>query len=86
MKKAVALEYRKDLPAPIIVSKGAGELANRILQIARENGVTILEEGSLAERLYAFDPGSIIPEDLYAVVAEVYAFLISVEEAHKWQV
>ena len=83
MKKAVALEYREDLPAPIIVAKGAGALAERIRQIAEENGVTILERGSLAERLYAFDPGSIIPEDLYAVVAEVYAFLISVDEAQK---
>jgi flagellar biosynthesis protein len=83
MEKAVALEYRNDLPAPIIVAKGSGALANRILRIAEENDVTILERGSLADRLYAFDPGSVIPEDLYAVVAEVYAFLISLDEAQK---
>jgi flagellar biosynthesis protein len=83
MEKAVALEYRDDLPAPIIVAKGRGVLAERILRIAEENGVTILEKGSLADRLYAFDPGNVIPEDLYAVVAEVYAFLISIDEAQK---
>lgn len=83
MEKAVALEYREDLPAPIIVAKGSGLLAERILRVAEENGVTILERGSLADRLYAFDPGSVIPEDLYAIVAEVYAFLISLDEAQK---
>lgn len=78
MPKAIALDYRPDLPAPLIVAKGSGALAQRIIRIARENGVTIVKRGSVAERLYLFDPGSVIPEDLYAVVAEVYAFLIKV--------
>ncbi len=81
MRKAVALDYNPGQEAPVIVAKGRGELAERIVRIAEENGVTIVNRGSVAERLYLFDPGTLIPEDLYEVIAQLYAYLINVDEA-----
>jgi flagellar biosynthesis protein len=75
MKKAVALSYNENLPAPMIVAGGRGELAEKIEQIARENGIHIEKDGSLAESLIELEVGSLIPEWLYEVVAELLAYI-----------
>ncbi len=74
MKKAAAITYRPDLPAPFVVAKGRGALAERIVDIARTNGITIVEDAPLADRLIEIDAGDFIPEELYAVIAEVLVF------------
>lgn len=75
-KRAIALQYdaqRQD--APTIVAKGAGHLADRILAIARENGVHVHEDPDLVGLLAKLDLNSQIPESLYKAVAEVLAFV-----------
>jgi flagellar biosynthesis protein len=74
MKKAVALKYMPELPAPFILAKGKGDLAERILSLARQHGIEIVEDSHLAGRLIEIDAGDFIPEDLYAVIAEVLVF------------
>ncbi len=74
MKKAVAITYNHDLPAPFVVARGRGRLAERIVEIARRHDVGIVIDGELAERLIEIDAGDFIPEDLYAVIAEVLVF------------
>ena len=74
MKKAAAITYRRDLPAPFVVAKGRGALAERIVDIARIHGITIVEDEPLADRLIEIDAGDFIPEELYAVIAEVLVF------------
>ncbi len=75
-KKAVALRYDpKQDPAPRVVAKGQGQIAEKILQIAREHGVHIHEDPDLVELLAALDLGQLIPEELYAALAEILAFI-----------
>ena len=51
---AVALKYDPDtMPAPVVVAKGAGVIAQRIRRLALENGIPIVERKPLAQALYA---------------------------------
>ena len=73
---AVALKYKDDMPAPIVVAKGKDMIAARIKEIAREHDVTIVENRPLAQSLYkTTDIGDIIPPELYQAVAEVLAYV-----------
>ncbi|MFN3870204.1 MAG: EscU/YscU/HrcU family type III secretion system export apparatus switch protein, partial [Aquificaceae bacterium] len=47
-KKAIALRYDKEKdPAPIVVAKGIGELAEKIIETAKKHGVPIVEDKAL---------------------------------------
>jgi len=74
---AVALRYeRNETAAPIIVAKGTDFMAQRIREIARENGIPVLERKALARALYAStEVGSEIPRELFKAVAEVLAYV-----------
>lgn len=74
---AVALRYdAKKMAAPVVVAKGAGLLAQRIKDIARQYRVPIVENVQLARGLYAgAEIGGIIPPEFYQAVAEVLAFV-----------
>jgi flagellar biosynthetic protein FlhB len=73
---AVALEYRPEMPAPLVVAKGVNALAEQIKQVARWHEIPIAENAPLAQALYrSVDVGQMIPAKLYAAVAEILAFL-----------
>jgi len=74
---AVALQYNPLLaPAPIVVAMGADNMAQKIKEIARENGVPIRENKPLARALYKdADIGQMIPEALFQAVATMLAQL-----------
>jgi len=73
MKKAVALKYDY-LAAPVVTAKGSGLLAEKIMSIAEENGVTLHQSPELVEMLSTLELGEEIPEALYLAVAEIIAF------------
>ncbi len=79
---AVALEYRRgEMAAPRVLAKGRGFLALRIREIARESGVPIVEQVSLARALYkTAEVGETIPGELFEAVAEVLAYLIRLKQ------
>lgn len=79
---AVALKYdREKMSAPVVVAKGAGYLALRIKEIAREADVPLFEDKPLARGLYrTAQIGEEIPEDLYVAVAEVLAYIYSLKK------
>jgi flagellar biosynthetic protein FlhB len=79
---AVALEYRREsMPAPKVIAKGRGFLAQRIKEIAREAGVPIVEQVALAQALYkTAEVGETIPADLFEAVAEMLAYLIRLKQ------
>jgi type III secretion system FlhB-like substrate exporter len=79
-RKAVALRYWAGLPAPFVTAKAAGPAAGRLLAIAREAGVPVLEEGGLAEAVFPLEVGAFVPEACYEIVARVFAFVKSIEE------
>lgn len=74
---AVALKYDKDaMHAPRVVAKGQDYLALRIREIAVASGVPILERPPLARGLYhTVEVGHEIPEQFYAAVAEILAYV-----------
>ena len=70
---AIALEYDEE-NAPVVNAKGTGELAERIIEIARENDVYLKEDAGLIQILAELELGDEIPESVYKAVAEVIAF------------
>jgi len=64
---------------PEIVAVGRGLAADEIVRLAREHGVQVHEDAGLVEALARLDVGTAIPRELYAVVAEVLAFVYAVD-------
>ena len=77
---AIALKYdAMAMTAPMVVAKGAGVIAQRIKEIAIENGVTLVEDKPLAQALYkSAELDEPIPENLFQAVAETLAYVYSV--------
>lgn len=76
---AVALMYKPDkVPAPVVVAKGVDFVAFKIREIAKNNGVPIVENKPLARSLYKLvEVDQIIPQELYTAVAEILHFVYS---------
>jgi len=74
---SIALLYKRPkMAAPKVVARGAGILALRIREIAREHGVPIVENKPLARALYrSVKVGQSIPEALFQTVAETLAYV-----------
>ncbi|HEB86065.1 MAG TPA: EscU/YscU/HrcU family type III secretion system export apparatus switch protein [Gammaproteobacteria bacterium] len=70
---AVALQY-DGKAAPKVTAKGAGDIAEQILAIAREHDVPLQDNPELVKLLSKIELGDQIPEALYLTVAEVIAF------------
>ncbi len=74
-KKAIGLKYNSDdTNSPTVIAKGFGDLADEIIELAKQNGVMIHEDPYLSELLARMDLGQEIPDNLYHVVAELIAF------------
>lgn len=81
---AVALKYDAGALAPVCVAKGQDRLALRIRDIAREAGVTVVEEPPLARSLHgAVEVGRMIPEELFEAVAQLLAYVYRVAGARR---
>lgn len=76
---AVAIDYEKDrTPLPVILAKGEGELARRMIEVAEEEGIPVMRNVPLARALYAEGTeNAYIPKDLLAPVAEVLRWVES---------
>ncbi|MDT8387931.1 MAG: EscU/YscU/HrcU family type III secretion system export apparatus switch protein [Thiogranum sp.] len=70
---AIALQYDGDR-APRVTAKGRDELAEQIIELAREHGIPMQENEPLAALLSRVDLGEEIPEALYIAVAQIIAF------------
>jgi flagellar biosynthetic protein FlhB len=79
---AVALKYdQSKMFAPIVVAKGAGFLAEKIRELARQNNVPVVENKPLAQVLYKMvKVEEVIPENLYRAVAEILAYVYGLKE------
>ena len=73
---AVALEYDGH-GAPRVTAKGRGEIAQKIVETAREHDVAVEQNVLLAEALSAVELEDTIPEELYRATAQVIAFVLS---------
>lgn len=74
--KAVALKYEMEKDrAPRMVAKGKGEIAQKIIEVAREHDIPLYEDRELSQVLEALDLDTEIPTELFRAVAEVLAFI-----------
>ena len=75
---AIALRYDPDKDkAPVVVAKGKGDIAKRIVDVAQENDIPVLERQELARALYpAVEIGEEIPPKFYRAIAEIIAFVM----------
>ncbi|MFC0135074.1 flagellar biosynthetic protein FlhB [Massilia eurypsychrophila] len=82
---AVALKYADGQGgAPMVVAKGADEVAAKIRELAKENKVALLEAPALARALHQHtEIGDEIPEALYSAVAEVLAYVFQLRAFNK---
>ncbi len=75
-KKAVALGYDPDLDiAPKVMAKGEGQLAEKIIAIARREDIPLYSSPDLVASLMTVDLDASIPPELYQVVAQVLALV-----------
>lgn len=79
---AVALKYDSSaMEAPKVVAKGARKVAERIIKIAQEHNIPIMENKPLAQSLYkSVQVGQLIPPQFFAAVAEVLAFIYNMKQ------
>jgi flagellar biosynthesis protein len=79
-RRAVALAYARSDAAPRIAAAGMGPAAERIVRLAEEAGVPIIENAALAELLQPLDIGTLVPEKYWEAVANVLALVMELEE------
>jgi flagellar biosynthesis protein len=84
LKKAVALRYIPDQDrTPKVTAKGSGILAQKIIELAQKHGVPIKEDPALIQILAQLDFYQEIPPSVYVVVAEILAFIYSMN--NRWR-
>jgi len=74
MRQAVALAYGKN-PVPVVTAKGDDDLAWRMIDEARKQGVFISEDPQLLALLSRLDVDQEIPQELYTAVAVVLSWV-----------
>lgn len=82
-QSAVALAYGAGDPAPKVVAKGQGLVAEKIMERAREAGVFVHESKELVSLLMQVDLDREIPPALYRAIAELLAWLYHIESAQE---
>lgn len=80
IKQAIALEYDPKEDAPKVVASGRGQIAERILEAAKESNVPVHKDDKLADTLSRLEIGEMIPPELYEVVAEILVFVDAMDK------
>ncbi len=74
-KTAVALQYEVGDEAPRIIASGKGLIAEKILDVAKQEDIPIHKDAPLAGTLSKLEIGDYIPKELYEVVAEILVYV-----------
>jgi flagellar biosynthesis protein len=78
---ATALRYEPEKnDAPVVVATGRGRKAQQIKNIAREAGVPLYQDQTLAQTLHDLGVGSEIPPELYEAVAKILVFVAGLDK------
>ncbi|MDO7905852.1 EscU/YscU/HrcU family type III secretion system export apparatus switch protein [Paenibacillus sp. JX-17] len=81
VKRAVALKYTPgQMEAPVVVAKGSGRVADKILEKAMDHGIPVQEDAALVEVLSKLDLDEQIPVELYQLVAEVLTYIYRADQ------
>ena len=82
-RRAVALQYGTDDAAPVVVASGMGYLAEKIVDVAQENGVPVYEDDSLATILAQLNLGQEIPPELYQAIVDIYVYFLNFDPLNR---
>src|SRR5690554_3976276 len=80
-QRVAALKYDQNVNnAPCGVAAGSGYMAQKILQVAMENGIAIYHDDSAATLLSKLEGGQEIPPELYTIAVDIYISLLELAE------
>ena len=79
-KQAIALAYDPEEDAPKVIASGRGQLAEKIIEKAKEHDVPVHRDDKLADTLSRLEIGDMIPPELYEVVAEILVFVDAMDK------
>jgi len=75
VRKSVGLHWDETLPAPLVVAKGSGRVAERIDRLAQDAGVPVVQDDLIMAGLEPIDIGEFVPPEYWELVARVLAFI-----------
>jgi len=78
--KAVALSYKEGYDAPKVVAKGSGEIAQKIVEKAKEENIYVYKDDSLVEELMKLELNEEIPPSLYEAVSMIILFVYEMDK------
>jgi len=82
-KKAVALRYDAEREeSPKVIAKGAGTLAEKLLELAKKHNIPIHEDSDLVNILSRLELNEDIPPSTYIAVAEILAFIYRTNKSY----
>lgn len=84
-QKAVAISYNKNDIAPSVIGKGQGYMAEKIMNVAKEEDIPIIKDTKLVEELTKINLGENIPPELYQVVAELLVFISNMDSREEYR-
>jgi flagellar biosynthesis protein len=78
LNQAVALKYNVNKNnAPVVIASGSGYIADKVVEIAEENGVPVYRDASLSVILSQLELGSEIPEELFQSIVDIYIYFLN---------
>ncbi|GHS97302.1 flagellar biosynthetic protein FlhB [Synergistales bacterium] len=82
--KAAAVSYDKaNDVAPVVIAKGEGFVARRIVEVAQAADVPIVEDAALVSALLSLELGQEIPIELYEAVARILSWIYKLEKGER---
>ena len=76
---AIKFNYPNDT-VPKVTASGTGDTAEYIIAVAEEHNIPVYKDPLLAKALGQLEVGDLVPPDLYGAVAEVLAFVYSLDQ------
>jgi flagellar biosynthesis protein len=77
--RAIALQYNDVQRLPSVAAAGIGQVARRIIELAKEHDIPIHEDSALADMLAALEVKQAITPETFRLVAEVLCFLYATD-------
>jgi len=77
---SIAIQYEQEMEAPLIVAKGADQVALKIREKAKEHNIPLYEDVALARAMYdKVEPGDMVPQEFFSAVAEIIAYVYKLQ-------
>ncbi len=82
---ACALKYKsEEMESPMLIAKGTELIAKKIIAIAKEHGIPVIENPPVARALFKIvDLNQQIPPEMYKAVAEILLFVYNLKNKQK---